>query len=300
MQNSTKVAELKTVDHTRVLDSLINFAACMGGGMDKRSQSQFGDFGKMSWVELESLYRSDWIGGKIIEIVPDDMLKNWRTFSDSKLTPEQRTEIANEERRLKLKIRLNRAMRWGRLYGGSVIIINVDDGKDPSEPLDPKGIGKGQLKNLLVFDRRHVNPRQINLTEPFAENFREPETYALAGVRGQIHHTRVVRFEGVALPQALFQRNDYWGDPIFKRIRDALINANVAIDSSAGLLFESNVDIAKVEGLLHQLATEEGTKQLVNRWQTAKLIKANNNMTIIDKEYEELDKQVTYNKHITI
>jgi hypothetical protein len=95
---------------------------------------------------------------------------------------------------------------------------------------------------------------------------------------------------GITLPYRLFQRNNYWGDSILQRIRDALVNVNTAVDSTAGLLYESNVDVIGVKGLISMLATDEGTKSLLNRFSTAKYLKSNNNISIIDKENEEMQK----------
>lgn len=288
---TSKMAQLKPVDQAKVIDSLVNFAAGMGViGKDKRRDSVFVGSGRMRFDELEALYQEDWIGGKIIEIIPDDMTRNWRTFSDSTLTPEELTRVLAEEKRLKLQRKINLCKKWARLYGGCLLVLNIDDGMEPSEPLDVDNIRPGTFRNIVLFDRRHANPQRINLHAPFKENFREPETYRLSNTGGEIHHTRLIKMDGVALPQQLFERNDYWGDSIFRRIRDALVNANIAVDSSAGLLFESNVDVIGVQGLIHMLSTDEGTKQLINRFSTSKFLKANNNITVIDKEKEDLTK----------
>lgn len=291
MSKNNNVASLKPIDQARVFDSLVNFAAGMGvAGKDKRKDAVFVGSGRMRYDELEALYQEDWIAGKIIEIIPDDMTRNWRTFSDSSLTPEELTKVVAEEKRLKLQKKINHCKRWARLYGGCLLVLNVDDGKEPHEPLDIDSIRPGQLRNLVVFDRRHANPQRINLNAPFEENFREPETYRLSNTSGEIHYTRCIRMDGVPLPYHLFSRNDYWGDSILKRIRDALVNANTAVDSSAGLLFESNVDVIAIQGLVHMLASDEGTEQLLKRFSMSKYLKANNNISVIDKEKEALTK----------
>ncbi len=275
----------------QVADSLVNFASGLNVlGRDKRASSEFMLDSRLDDAQMEAIYQSDWMGGKIVDIIPDEMTREWRTWNDAELSPEEIKKLQNTEKILGLKLKFNEAGKWARLYGGCLLVIDVDDGQKPEEPLNIDAIKKGGLKNIVVFDRRNASAIRINNTKPFEDNFRKPETYRLSNSAIEIHHSRVLRFDGQSLPFNVFNRNRYWGDSVFVRIRQALINANIASDSAAGLLFESNIDIIKITGLMSTLSSTVGANQLIERFGIAKFLKSNYHFTIIDKEHEEIEK----------
>lgn len=274
-------------------DSLINFAAKMGGGMDKLSQSVFAKTRtRLDKHQLAALYRENFIAGKAIDIVPNDMTREWRSFADSGLDETKIEAIENAEKELSIQSKVNEALKWARLYGGSIIVMDIANSGEPWEPLDLETVKEGSLKGLVVFDAENASYVKINQTDPFADNFQKPESYRLSYTAVEIHHTRVLRFDGVVLPNEELRTNRYWNDSILNRAYDQLKNLGVSLDSTAGLLFESNVDIVKVPDLIQMLSTEQGTNSLLNRFGIAKTLKSNNRITLLDgnEEYQNVAK----------
>jgi len=271
-------------------DTLTNLVANMNTGNDKRMHSNFVGKGGIPRAQLEAMYREDWIAGKIVDIIPDEMTREWRKFTDKDLDSEQVELIEKAENALKVKYMFNAAKRWARLYGGGLIIMNIENTGEPHEPLDLNSIKEGSLKSLHVYDSENAQYAKVNQTDPFSENFLLPESYRLARTPIEIHHTRILRFDGQLLPYNVLVRNRYWHDSILGRVYESLINAGIANDSAASLLFESNVDVIKVNDLMSMLSSPEGEKLLTERFMLAKILKANNNITL-------LDSQETYEKH---
>lgn len=282
ISDSKKAALLK--------DTLTNLVANMNTGNDKRRHSTFTGKGRLDRTQLEAMYREDWIAGKIVDIIPDEMTREWRKFIDKDLDSDKVEEIQKEENKLKIKYLFNEAKKWARLYGGSLIVMHIENTGEPHEPLDLDRVKPGSLKALQVYDAENAQFVKLNNTDPFSDNFLQPETYRLARTTVEIHHTRVLRFDGQLLPFNELIRNRYWHDSILNRVYEALINSNIANDSSASLLFESNVDVIKVKDLMAMLSTPDGEKLLTDRFFLAKLLKANNNITLLDTEEE-------YEKH---
>lgn len=285
------VVKLNPQHAKMVGDSLVNFSAGMGiTGRDKRKGAVFVGSGRMRFDELEALYEEDGLAGKIVDIIAEDMTKKGRTFEDSDLLPEERGRLLEAEKKFQVFPKLAECKKWSRLYGGAIIVINVDDGVDPSQPLEIDKLKPGSLKSLVVYDRRNVTPHRINRTDPQKDNFHLPETYRLVHTTGEIHYSRVIRMDGIATPYHVRIRNEYWGNSVLQRLRDALVNLNTAIDSTAGLLFESNVDVIGVENLLTSFASTEATNALIKRFQEAKFLKSNNRITVHDKDRETITK----------
>lgn len=274
-------------------DSLVNLVANMGTGNDKLSNSFFAKSrSRLSQQELAALYRENFIAGKANDIVPDDMTREWRSFADSGLDENKIKEIENLEKQLKLSKKVNQALKWARLYGGSIIILDIEGTGEPWEPLDLDAVKPGALKNAVVFDSENASYTRINQTDPFAENFQMPETYRLARTAVEIHHTRVLRFDGIELPQLELQKNRYWHDSIHNRAYNELRNLGVSLDSMAGLMFESNVDVIKIPDLMQMLSTDKGTSDVASRFMLSKKFKSDNNITLIggDEEYQNVSK----------
>ena len=99
-----------------VRDSLSNLAASLGSGKDKAAGDSFVLF-DLDRGQIEAMVRGDWLARKVVDIVPYDMVREWRAWSGHRVDVER---IATAERRLGLRQAVQRAMTLGRLYGGDV------------------------------------------------------------------------------------------------------------------------------------------------------------------------------------
>jgi len=240
------------------------------------------------------MYRTDWLSGKVVDIIPNDMTREWRTFNSDDLKDEQREALEAEEERLVLVRNWNLAHKWARLYGTAFIIMDVDDGKKPDEPLDIGNIKEGGLRHIKVIDRHRVSHDGIVEQNPLEANFGLPLTYRLNQTSVRIHHSRMIRFDAVELPFDEFRQSNYWSDSILDRLYEAIINFNTTTDSSAGMVYETNVDIIKIKGLMSYLANDEQEKLLRKRFALAGVLKSNNNMMLLDSDEDHESKNNTF------
>lgn len=268
-------------------DGLINLVANLGTSKDKRAQTQFASR-ILHKEELEIMYDSDWLAGKIIDIPIDDMTRNWRRMKSNEAPQEEIEKVEKLERSLQVKAKINEALKWARLYGGSLILLGIDGAGPVSTPLDPTRVGPNALKYLHVLDRHDVQIGAINTTEPYKSNFRQPEYYTINGAPGTpIHYSRVLRFDGVKLPWRKRQANYYWGASVLQRLYESILNAQSAADSAASMVYESSIDIVKMQNLFQYLSTPDGNALLLSRFALANQSKSFNNMLLLDKDQEE-------------
>jgi len=270
----------------KMVDSLQNLLTGLGvSGMDKSVGSEFHEV-HMSAEELDAAYSSDWLSGKVCNLPPFDMTREWRKMTGS-MDADMKTKFMAEEKRLNLREKIKDAMTWGRLYGGAGIIINADDGNlhQPWFPIDISQVKKEGLKYLIVSDRQFLHTGKISHS-PLEENYGFPETYRIAPSSTEIHHSRVCRFEGVKLPLSGRRRNQYWGKSYIEHMSTVLKRAAEAQESVGALLHESTVDIIKVTDLMHMLSNPESEAQLRNRFSVAKMQKSMNRMLLLDADEE--------------
>jgi len=301
--STTEKAQILTDKQIGIFkDGLENLIAELGTAQDKRSYSKFVNKKNLSHeanrAELEALYRTDWMAGKIVDIIPDDMTREWRTFKGD-IDPETVKGLEEEETRIDLPGNFMQAHIWGRLYGTSYIVLSVDDGQNSDKPLRLDGLKEGSLKHIKAVDRyRLTHAGGAPIGDPMNPHFGLPEYYQFVGAGAtantRIHHSRVIRFEGVKLPYDSFRENNYISDSVLSRLYDPLINFSTVSTGAASMVFETNVDIMKVKGLMNYLSTSAGEELLRKRFTLAGLMKSFNNMMLLDSEETYENKSNTF------
>lgn len=298
MSGNVKKARILSDEETRVKDGLENLVAQLGTEQDKRHHSRFVNNKQLSrdgmQDELNAMYRTDWLAGKVVDIIPDDMTREWRKFTGA-IDPKTVEKLEEEEDRLDLSGNFNLAHKWGRLYGTAFIVMSIDDGNTPDKPLDISKIKKGSLRHIKTVDRHRVSNAEVTpIVDPMDSNFGMPEYYRFNETNVMIHHSRVLRFDGVALPLDEFRRNNYYSDSVLSRIYEALTNFNTTADSAASMVFETNVDVVKIKGMMAYLQTAEGEALLRKRFTLGGMMKSFNNMMLLDSEEDLQNKTNTF------
>lgn len=297
-QEHYEEAKILDDDVSQLQDSLENLVAQLGTSQDKRSHSRFVNTKRLSadgmQEELNALYRTDWLAGKVVDIIPDDMTREWRYYSGD-IEPETVEMLVEEEERLGLAEKFNEAHKWARLYGTAFIVMNIDDGEPVDKPLNIRKIKKGGLKHIKVVDRHRIDRADLQPIEnPLDPNYGFPIHYRFVNTNIKIHHSRVIRFDGVKLPFDEFKRNNYFSDSVLDRLYEALTNFNTTASGSASMVYETNVDIMKVKGLMNYLQSAEGMSLIQKRFTLASMLKSFNNMLLLDSEEEYDKKQNTF------
>ncbi len=272
----------------KFLDSLTNLAAQMGTGKSKMASDQFVTR-ELNENELTSLYRSDWLGRKIVDAPVFDMFREWRSWQAE---PKLIEAIEEAEDHWRVREKLGLALRMARLYGGSAIIIGADTAR-PSMPLTPRSIGKGSLKYLTVVSRNDLQAHELD-RDPSSMTFGEPIRYTLNSNTGgavEIHPSRVIRFIGAERLDRLHV-TDGWGDSILAAIYDTIHNAALSQTGIAELVHEAKVDVISIPNLGGHLGTPLGTSQLSSRFTVANSLKSINNMLLLDAD-EKWDRKQT-------
>jgi len=253
------------------MDGWVNIITGLGTGKDKNTYST------INWVgttrgEAENLYAGDEIAQKICKIIPYDGTREGLTWNMDNGAPQAEVTkfLEQEFRRLKLMDTIAWAWTVARIYGGSLIFISVDDGGRSLElPLIPEKVKK--VNALRVFDRWEVDITSSNIEDDIAkENFGKPNIYNYQASQGfgtgetiPIHHTRLIRLDGVKLPTRLLIENNYWDDSIFSALAHAIRNYSTTHDSVSTIISDFNQPVYKLQGLSEALAMDE--EQLITQ-----------------------------------
>ncbi len=197
------------------------------------------------WL-LQSLYRNHWLVRKVIDSVPEDMLKNWIEVV-TELDPKHLDKFNEVLRVTGTQSRILRGMEWGRLFGGAgaVIIIEGDEGR-LAEPLVPEEVPLGSYKGLITFDRwSGITPLpEINndINDPVGYGL--PRAYRVTTEQAdsfEIHSSRVLRFIGRDVPYWEKQAEMRWGISEVEVFFEELRKRDNTSWNLANLIFRANI-----------------------------------------------------------
>jgi phage-related protein (TIGR01555 family) len=274
-------------------DGFVNFMAKLGLQADNQLSGghySFGPFLSRNRQELEAAYRGSWIVGKVVDAVAEDMTKKGAEIV-SQMDPKEIAQIDRAMKRLRVWRSLCSAIKWSRLFGGGLAVMLIDQQKLDT-PLRVETIRKGQFKGFLVLDRWLVQPSLEDLITEFGIDLGMPKYYSVIGDAAalpnvRIHHSRVVRFDGIELNYYGKKMENGWGISEVERMHDRLMAFDSATIGMAQLVFKAHLRGVKVKSLREALtaggAQEEAVIKMfdyIRRFQT------NEGLTLLDGDDE--------------
>jgi phage-related protein (TIGR01555 family) len=273
-------------------DGWANVLTGLSGKMDKK---QFNDFVKGKYLSedlLSDLYINNGLAKKIIDIIPDDMTRQWISIEDDK-----DDKIKKKLEFLQAETIFKNALSYQRLFGGSIIIMGIADGRDPSEPVNVNNIKD-------VFWLYPIEKTEIELslskfnTDILSENYGKVELYKVQieeftenGATTErlidIHSSRVLEFKGELLPRCYSNYNiedRYWGISSLQSMWDSLSDLGIAYHNVSNLIQELIINVYKFPQLAEKLAQKDGEKAVINRMEIINMYKSIINGVILDSE----------------
>lgn len=235
-------------------DSFVNFAHKLGVGADNALTAGSYGFNPVTRnrVQLEWIHRGSWLGGVAVDVVADDMTRAGVDFK-AEMDPAEQGQLERVVQGLGVWDRLNEAIKWGRLYGGSVAVLLVD-GQDLKTPLRVETVGKGQFKGVLPLDRWMLEPSLEDLVTEYGPDLGKPKYYkvtaAAPALRGAvIHYSRLAgRFIGVELPYQQALTENLWGISVLERLFDRMVAFDSASMGAAQLVFKAHLRTLSIKG----------------------------------------------------
>ena len=275
-------------------DGYQNMYAQLGINANNQSAGgnyDFGGFITRQRLLLEAAYRTSWIVGKMVDAKAEDMTRAGIQINSDDLSPEDTDTLQKRMVQMNIWKNLTNAIKWGRLYGGAVAILCID-GQRFETPLNIKTIGKDSFKGLLVLDRWLLNPSLGDLVKEFGPDFGMPKYYDIITTSSvlsskKIHHTRVLRFEGIELPYLWKQAENLWSESVIERLYDRLLAFDSTTQGAAQLVFKAHLRTIKIEGL-RDILSAGGVMEaaLVKQFQYIRAMQTNEGITLLDSKDE--------------
>lgn len=279
----------------RVNDSLRSLVAGLGDPFRDKLAGAYYGYQILTDEELANIYRSNWLGRKIIEVPAMDAVRKGR---DWQAEGDQIEAIEAEEARLGYWSKLLQAKTMARLWGGAAIYIGTKD-VDLSEPLDFERMKKGGITYLTVVSRRDVTAGEVE-QDVLSEFHGLPKYFEVTGSSStamvRIHPSRLAVFIGAPTGDSLLPMGATygWGDSILAHVYSAMRNADATAANIASLVFEANVDVFRIPDFMLSLADPEYRARILERFNLAATAKGNNKALLLDKDEEYDRKQIAF------
>lgn len=273
-------------------DSYENFVARMG--VNESNQSGAGTY-RNNWTSrnrllVEQSYRSSWLVGAGVDAIPDDMTRKGITIT-SKLDDGRKKQLDNTWDEMGLWEAINDTLKWARLYGGAVGVILID-GQNYSTPLRVEAIAKDSFKGVMVMDRWMLNATTERRVTELGPEFGMPEFYrVVTSATGippwRIHHSRLIRFDGIPLPyQQRLTEND-WGMSVIERCFDRLLAFDSTTQGVAQLIYKAHLRTYSIKDFRKLLAFGKDNaayKGLMAHMDMIRQYQSNEGMTLMDAD----------------
>lgn len=211
-----------------------------------------------------------------------------------------RDEVSREDiRRIEIYLRrdetwkkLQQALFWKRLFGGSGIVIL--DGRNPATPLDLEKINEETPLEFYVTDNWELsNSNRDAQTGLNIVDWLSDTPFMLRG--HAIHKSRVIIFKGKEFPPLYRPVARGWGmsilEPLVRTMNKSIKNENVIFE----LLDEAKTDIFSLYGLNDAMQDENATEAIRKRIAYAEQVKNYMKALLLDREDEYAQKQIHFN-----
>lgn len=271
----------KNQRHQRT-DGFYNAVANIGY-KDKAYETFLGYSCPLSDNQISELYISNGIAKRIVDCVVDDATRDLIE-----------TQFATEKELQRLNVRqtISTASKLARLFGLSVVVAMIDDGKKLEQPVFTKTIKK--ISSLVVFDKRQIfiDPSDIDV-DIYSGNYGKPVYFNILLPQGgmfKVHYTRCCTFFGdLAVDRRM---TVFGGVSVFRTCFEALKNYDILQSTTTSIVTDFVQVILKMSGLDLKMSTEglSGT-QIKQRLELLDRSRSVSNTILLDASGEEYDKK---------
>ncbi|WP_312057660.1 DUF1073 domain-containing protein [Acinetobacter courvalinii] len=261
----------------------VNFVTNLNTDRDKASHGHFAKETNLTDYDFEAVYQ-DWLAKKIVNRPALDMLRAGWYFTG--LEDSQVFKVSDEVKRLRLQERLAKLLILSRLHGRSYLVLGIADNLPLDQPFELDKLRPSGLQFLTVLKKSQVQPL-IQEYIPLEESAGEPELpkfYNISlknGGQTKIHHSRIICI-----------KNGDEGESLLLSIYYTLRNFIATNTGAASLVHEAKVDVIRMPDLMTKII--DRTKDVMERFGAAALLKSINGMLVIDKDEEYESKSYSF------
>lgn len=258
---------------------------------------------------LDTLMK-DPIINRIVTALPKAALKKpWHlSFGDNDKGKDNSKIISaygDYHTKLKTKYYLQKADIASRQSGGACVILNVDDGRHYSEPIDRNNIKS--IKRLFVRDRNKIRPNLVEEDYLVLDPIHDIESYWIGNLqdrvirdlsqngRGRddlvdfkIHKDRIIRFDGIIMSDDYMLEHEGWSLSVIDSLYPYFAKWDKCLSSIGQIVETASILVYSMKGL-SEIVLSEDENLLRARFRTFRLMLSVFGGLTIDSQNEKVD-----------
>ena len=236
--------------HVR-MDDWANAASGVGTERDKQTMTYFARRRRMSRQTIEAIYTQSGIAARLVDRPTDDALREgWEIKNLRGSNVPTPAEVYRLAKMYGVDEALEQSDKWSRMYGGALIVAPIHDQRMPDTP------ARLSTASTLMPFRVVPAPDALPLYTDavfFSPTYLQTLSFQVDGLATasvQVHHSRVIPCEEIALPpRALLEYNvDGWGPSIFERVYDELARDGAAAGHAGAMMHIASLLFTKIKG----------------------------------------------------
>lgn len=232
-----------------------------GTSKDRYAYTQAVETRLLERDELDALYQH-WLCQRVVDYPADEITRvGWMVQLGKDANSQAIPGLDQAFRDLYADEVFNEAIKSARQYGGAAVVMYVDDGRKPDEPINWNNIKR--VEGIEAVDRWYLKPvveyPMGRLARPKHYELQVEDIGDIQGVK--IHSDRILRLPGRRLPLRTQQLNDGWDKSELQTVFEALARFSSGQSGVLSILQDLDVFVHKIKGLASLLAS--GKKQAV-------------------------------------
>lgn len=276
-------------------DGLYNAISGLGtGNKDRSVYTTVSPTQTLTEGQLEDFYQLG-VPRRYVDAIADEVLRHLTTLKLGEVDQDSQKLIQDFEtylQVLKFHHAFSEVVKLQRLYGGAAIVMFIDDGQDPAEPVNFDRIRK--VTDLVALSRYQIIPEDFTLLDyskpthyliNTSQKLQADQTENTTNLR--VHSSRVARFDGLYLPWNLRVNNQGWGQSVLQPLWEAFRRFETALSGLEELVADADIFVHKMPGLFTRLMAG-GEAEITKRLEANKLARSLYGGYALDKE-EEVD-----------
>lgn len=251
--------------HARA-DDWQNTAAGFGSIRDKHTATTYGPRRRMSRQQLTWLYGQSWICARIVDKLVDDAFRAtggpaWRFKAIDANVDE--AAIHSRLATWGLEPALRRLLKWGRLYGGALMLYPTIGTGAPAHPIDLRAPQALYQPQVVIADDALPVTMDVGFGSPTFQQVLEYDVTGLLTDTVRVHCSRTAKHEPIDLPlEALLDAPNRWGPSILERPYPEIERDGAAAGHAVAMMYIASVLYVKLKNLRNEGKAQGGKERV--------------------------------------